>query len=63
MKHGDLVSRSCLCENSNNFNFILTVRDIFISYAWAILLMKKSVIPITDGFKTILLESRTPEKL
>ena len=59
----DLIDKSSLSKYNNNYKFILTVIDIFTKYAWAIPLKNKSGLSITNGFKTILLEGRKPEKL
>ena len=52
----DLIDKSSLTKNNNNYKFILTVIDIFTKYAWAIPLKNKSGLSITNGFKTILSE-------
>ena len=62
-RSADLVDKSCLSKYKIDYKFLLTVIDLFIKLAWAIPLMKKSGVSLTNGFKTILLESRTPEKL
>ena len=66
----DLIDKSSLSENKNNYKFILTVIDIFTKYAWAIPLKNKSGLSITNGFKIVLSEHpqggsepRKPEKL
>ena len=66
----DLIDKSSLSKYNNNYNFILTVIDIFTKYAWAIPLKNKSGLSITNGFKLVLdenpqggSESRKPEKL
>ena len=59
----DLIVKSSLSKYNNNYQFILTVIDIFTKYAWAIPLKNKSGLSITNGFKTILSEGRKPEKL
>ena len=59
----DLIDKSSLSKNNNNYKFILTVIDIFTKYAWSIPLKNKSGLSITNGFKTILSEGRKPEKL
>ena len=59
----DLIDKSSLSKNNNNYKFILTVIDIFTKYAWAIPLKNKSGLSITNGFKIIIGESRKPEKL
>ena len=66
----DLIDKSSLSKYNNNYKFILTVRDIFTKYAWAIPSKNKSGLSITNGFKIVLNESpqggsepRKPEKL
>ena len=59
----DLIDKSYLSKYNNNYKFILTVRDIFTKYAWAIPLKNKSGLSITNGFKIVLSEHRKPEKL
>ena len=66
----DLIDKSSISKNNNNYKFILTVIDIFTKYAWAIPLKNKSGLSITNGFKIVLVEhpqggseSRKPEKL
>ena len=59
----DLIDKSSLNKYINNYEFILTVIDIFTKYAWAIPLKKKSGLSITNGFKLVLCEHRKPEKL
>ena len=66
----DLIDKSSLTKYNNIYKFIITVIDIFTKYAWAIPLLNKSGLSITNGFKTILSEgpqgsseSRKPEKL
>ena len=60
----DLIDKSSLSKNNNNYKFIITVIDIFTKYAWAIIPLKnKSGLSITNGFKIVLGESRKPEKL
>ena len=59
----ELIDKSSLSKYNNNYKFLLTVIDIFTKYAWAIPLKNKSGLSITNGFKTILLEGRKPEKL
>ena len=66
----DLIDKSSLSKYNNNYKFILTVKDIFKKYAWAIPLKNKSGLSITNGFKTILSEGpqggsehRKPEML
>ena len=66
----DLIDNSSLNKYNNNYNFILTVIDIFTKYEWTIPLKNKSGLSITNGFKTVLSESpqggsesRKPEKL
>ena len=66
----DLIDKSSLSKNYNNYKFILTVIDIFTKYAWAIALKNKSGLSITNGFELLLgknpqgcSESRKPEKL
>ena len=66
----DLIDKSSLSKNNNNYKFILTVIDIFTKYAWAIPLKNKSGLSITNGFKIVLSEHpqggsepRKPEKL
>ena len=65
-----MIDKSSLTKYNNNYNFILTVIDIFTKYAWAIPLKDKSGLSITNGFKIVLgehpqggSESRKPEKL
>ena len=53
----DLIDKSYLSKNNNNYRFILTVIDIFTKYAWAIPLMNKSGLSITIGFKIVLSEN------
>ena len=50
----DLIDKSSLNKYNKNYEFILTVIDIFTKYAWAIPLKNKSVLPITNGFKIVL---------
>ena len=45
----DLIDKSSLSKYNNNYKFILTVRDIFTKYAWAIPLKNKSGLSITNG--------------
>ena len=66
----DLIDKSSLSKYNINYNFILTVIDIFTKYAWAIPLKNKSGLSITNGFKLVLSkhpqggsEPRKPEKL
>ena len=66
----DLIDKSSLSKYNKNYEFILTVIDIFTKYAWAIPLKNKSVLSITNGFKIVLgehpqggSESRKPENL
>ena len=66
----DLIDKSSLTKYNNIYKFIITVIDIFTKYAWAIPLLNKFGLSITNGFKTILSEgpqggseSRKPEKL
>ena len=66
----DLIDKSSLSKYNNNYQFILTVIDIFTKYAWAIPLKNKSGLSSTNGFKIILSEGpqggsehRKPEKL
>ena len=66
----DLIDRSSLSKYNNNYNFILTVIDIFTKYAWDIPLKNKSGLSITNVFKIVLsehpqggFEPRKPEKL
>ena len=66
----DLIDKSSLSKNNNNYKFILTVIDIFTKYACAIPLKNKSGLSITNGFKIVLgehpqggSEPRKPEKL
>ena len=59
----DLIDKSSLSKNNNNYKFILTVIDMFTKYACAIPLKNKSGLSITNGFKIVLGESRKPEKL
>ena len=49
----DLNDKSSLSKYNNNYDFILTVIDIFTKYAWDIPLKNKSGLSITNGFKTI----------
>ena len=53
----DLIDKSSLSKYINNYKFILTVINIFTKYAWAIPLMKKSGLSITNGSKIVLGES------
>ena len=50
----DLIDKSSLSKYINNYQFILTVIDIFTKYAWAIPLKNKSGLSITTGFRIIL---------
>ena len=59
----DWIHKSSLSKYNNNYNFILTVIDIFTKYAWAIPLKNKSGLSITNGFKTILSEGRKTRKV
>ena len=59
----DLIDKSCLSKNNNNYRFILTVIDLFTKYAWAIPLKKKSSLSIINRFKIVLGKHRKPEKL
>ena len=59
----DIIDKSSLSKYNNNYNFIITVIDIFTKYAWAIPLKIKSGLSITNGFKIVLGEHRKPEKL
>ena len=66
----DLIDKSSLSKYNKNYNFILTVMDIFTKYAWPVPLKHKLCLSITNGFKTIRSEgpqggseSRKPEKL
>ena len=59
----DLIDKSFLIKYNNNYKFILTAIDIFTKYAWAIPLKNKFGLPISNGFKIVLGESRKPEKL
>ena len=59
----DLIDKSSLSKYNNNYNFIITVIDIFTKHAWGIPLTNKSGLSITNGFKIVLGESRKPEKL
>ena len=59
----DLIDKSSLSKYNNNYEFILTVIDLFTKYAWTIPLKNKSGLSITNGFKTILSEGRKQEKL
>ena len=59
----DFIDESSLSKYNNNYQFILTVIDIFTKYAWAIPLKNKYGLSITNGFKTILSEGRKREKL
>ena len=66
----DVIDKSSLSKNKNNYKFILTVIDIFTKYAWAIPLKNKSCLSITNGFKKVLSEhpqggseSRKPKNL
>ena len=65
-----MIDKSSLSNYNNNYKFILTVIDIFTKYAWAIALMNKSGLSITNFFKIVLgehpqdgSESRKLEKL
>ena len=53
----DLIDEPSLRKYNNNYNFILTVIDMFTKYAWAIPLKKKSGLSITNGFKIVLDEN------
>ena len=59
----DLIDKSSLSNNKNNYKFILTVIDTFTKYAWDIPLKNTSDISITNGFQIVLGEIRKPEKL
>ena len=59
----DLIDKSFLSKNNNNYKFILTVIDVFTKYSWAIPLKNKSGLSITNRFKTTLSEGLKPEKL
>ena len=59
----DLIDKSSLSKNNNNYKFILTVLDKFTNYACAIPMKNKSGLSITNGFKIVLGESRKPELL
>ena len=50
----DLIDKSSLSKYHNDYEFILTVIDIFTKYAWAIPLKNKSGLSITIGFKILL---------
>ena len=59
----DLIDKSSLSKNNNNYKFILTVIDIFTKYAWAFPLKNKAGLSITNGIKIVLSEHRKPENL
>ena len=59
----DLIDKSSLSKNNNNYQFTFTVIDLFTKYAWAIPLKNKSSLTTTNAFKIILSERRKPEKL
>ena len=65
-----MIDKSSLSKYNNDYNFILTITDIFTKYAWSIPLKNKSGLSITNGFTIVLgegpqggSESRKPEKL
>ena len=69
-RSADLIDKSSLSKNNNNYKFMLTVIDISTKYACAIPLKNKSGLSITNGFKIVLSEHpqggsepRKPEKL
>ena len=58
----DLVDMQKYSTKNKNFNYILTVIDIFSKYAWAIPIKKKTGEEITKAFKEIF-KHRIPQKL
>ena len=61
MWSADLCDKPSLSKHKNYRKFILRKIDKFTKYAWAVLFMVKSGVPITKGFKLDLLEDRKPE--
>lgn len=58
----DLVDMQKYKYHNKQFNYILTVIDIFSKYAWAIPIKKKTGEDITNSFR-LLFKSRYPKKL
>lgn len=58
----DLVDLQQYKNNNKNYNYILTVIDIFSKYAWAIPIKKKTGEEISRAFK-IIFKERTPNKI
>jgi hypothetical protein len=58
----DLVDIQLYKNNNKNYNYILTVIDIFSKFAWAIPIKKKTGDEITKAFK-IIFKERIPKKL
>ena len=59
----DLADMSRVKQFNKPYTFILTCIDIFSKYAWAIPCANKSAKSITDAFKIILRDGRSPKKI